>query len=128
MTKQDLIIRQISLNRFINERVVRQVVSHPILFARQRMADKDDNRPIRIKYFGTFVQKKIANKENVRKLNEILQLVRFNEEHYLKVFDGLFTEKEEILTHIRKAFNERNEEEFNEIYTIIVNNKCIQDK
>jgi len=108
----------------INERVVRHIVSHPILFAKQRMADPNDDRPIRIKYFGTFVQKKIANKENVRRLNEVLKLVRLNSTHYLNVFDGLFNDMDEILKHIRTAFNTRDKEEFDAVYNIIVNNKC----
>ena len=126
MNPQDLIIRRISLNRFVNERVVKYVTSHPILFARQRMADPLDDRPIRIKYFGVFQQKKTANKENIRKLNEALQLLRFNSEHYLELFQGMFSKIEEISLHMRNCFRTNNMEEFYATYEMIVNNKCKQ--
>lgn len=46
----------------MDPRVVRAIVYHPFLFAKRRMEDDNDDRPIRIKYFGVFVQKYIKTK------------------------------------------------------------------
>lgn len=123
MNPQDLIIRRISLNRFVNERVVKYVASHPFLFTKGRMADPLEDRPIRIKYFGVFQQKKTANKENVRKLNEVLQLVRFNGDHYVELMGKDFSTKEEIITYILVCFNSGEIARFEEVYNTVVNNK-----
>jgi len=123
MTPQDLIIRRISLNRFISERVVKYVALHPFLFTKQRMMDPEDDTPIRIKYFGVFQQKNTLNKKNVQRMKEIKDLITNNVEYYLKVFDNVFSTEDELMKYIRKAYRNRVRADFEEIYEKVVNNK-----
>ena len=75
MKEQDKIIKNISLLRFKDLRVVRTIVYHPLLFAKRIMMDPDDNRPIRIRYFGAFVQKYLCNKTFFKKLHRLQALL-----------------------------------------------------
>jgi hypothetical protein len=45
--------------------VVKAVVYHPLLFAKRRMEDDNEDRPIRLKYFGVFLQKFVKTKEHL---------------------------------------------------------------
>lgn len=124
MNPQDLIIRRISLNRFISERVVKYVATHPFLFTKQRMADPEDDRPIRIRYFGVFQQKKTHNKASIKRRREVVNLIKENEEHYLELFKDKFSTRNEIIAHIDTIIKYTDREEFNEFCDFVVNNKC----
>lgn len=63
MKVEDKIIRHIAKKYNKDPRVVREIVYHPLLFAKRRMEDDAEDRPIRIRYFGAFTQKEIKNKE-----------------------------------------------------------------
>jgi hypothetical protein len=63
MKVEDKIIRHIARKYNKDPRVVREIVYHPLLFAKRRMEDDAEDRPIRIRYFGAFTQKEIKNKE-----------------------------------------------------------------
>jgi hypothetical protein len=56
-TTDNHIINDIHLRYRKDKRVIREVVSHPILFTKHRMEDENDWRPIRIRYFGVFMYK-----------------------------------------------------------------------
>ena len=47
----------------VDKRVLREICYYPLKFAKRRMEDFNDSRPIRIRYFGVFAQKEKHNKE-----------------------------------------------------------------
>ena len=80
MKQEYKIIRNISLENGIDERVVQEIVYHPLKFAKRRIEDDYDYRPIRIRYFGTFVQKEKIKKEmrnQIHKMREDLDTVEY---------------------------------------------------
>ena len=54
------IIHEIYLKWKKDKRVIREIISHPILFTKHKIVDDDDWRPIRIRYFGVFAPKSSA--------------------------------------------------------------------
>lgn len=64
-------IKKLSKKTNIDSRVVKMIADYPMKFARDRMADAEDDRPIRIRYFGVFLHKSASNeyskKENFDK-------------------------------------------------------------
>lgn len=57
MTREDAIIQDLSLRNSKQKWVIDAIVNHPFLFAKRRMEDPDDLRPIMIVHFGKFVPK-----------------------------------------------------------------------
>lgn len=55
------IVKKLAKKYNLDTRVVRLIVDYPIKFARERISDDEDNRPIRIRYFAAFVPKKMGN-------------------------------------------------------------------
>jgi hypothetical protein len=68
---QDDLIHNVGLSFSKKDWVVKEIVYHPLKFAKRRMEDPDDTRPIRIRYFAAFVMKKGKSKEWVKKYKEI---------------------------------------------------------
>ena len=68
---QDDLIRTVGLSFFKKDWVVKEIVYHPLKFAKRRMEDPKESRPIRIRYFATFVLKTGKDKERIRKFKEI---------------------------------------------------------
>jgi hypothetical protein len=120
MTEQDRIIKHISLIKFKDPRIIQQVVYHPFLFAKHRMADPDDYRPIRIRYFGAFVGKYMHNKEMFKKLSYIIQALKDHNE-LIKIFvDPVFTNDYDARIYINKLFDANDKDSINAIYDSIV--------
>lgn len=68
---QDELIHTIGLLSMKEDRVIRKIVYHPLEFAKAKMVDDNDERPIRIRYFGAFVLKSKRSKERTRKFSYI---------------------------------------------------------
>ncbi len=51
------IVHRLHLNYKKDKRVIRAVKDHPILFAKNRMGDPDDWRPVRVRYGFVFLPK-----------------------------------------------------------------------
>jgi hypothetical protein len=68
---QDDLIHNVGLAFFKKDWVVKEIVYHPLKFAKRRMEDPNDERPIRIRYFGTFVMKLGKTKTRINKFKEI---------------------------------------------------------
>jgi hypothetical protein len=51
------IIKELSLKYNKDKRVIKLICEHPLLFAKYRMKDPNDIRPIMIPYFAKFVFK-----------------------------------------------------------------------
>ena len=68
---QDELIHNVALSFMKKDWVVKEIVYHPLKFAKRRMEDPKDDRPIRIRYFATFVMKSFKTKERVGKFKEI---------------------------------------------------------
>lgn len=67
-------------NKFgIDRRVLREICYHPIRFAKRKMENMSDSRPVRIRYFGVFTQKNKYNKE------------KYMEEAYVKLINNIET-------------------------------------
>lgn len=71
-SEQDKLIKEIAKKENIDSRIIKTIVNYPMKFAKTKMSDLSDNRPIRIRYFGAFVHKnteskktKFFNKKNI---------------------------------------------------------------
>ena len=68
---QDDLIHQVGLSFFKKDWVIKEIVYHPLKFAKGRMEDPKETRPVRIRYFAAFVPKTTKSKEDVAKYKEI---------------------------------------------------------
>jgi hypothetical protein len=119
MTEQDKIIKSISLDNFKDPRVIKQIVYHPLLFAKRRMADPDDYRPIRIRYFGVFLQKYMRNKEMFKKLSFIVSNLKLHPK-LIKIFvEPTFVNYLDAIKYVNELFESNNKDAINEIYDTI---------
>ena len=63
MLDQERLIRDIAKKRGMDYRLVRTIVGYPMKFAKAKMSDLADDRPVRIRYFGAFVHKHLKSKK-----------------------------------------------------------------
>ena len=68
---QDDLIHNVGLTFFKKDWVIKEIAYHPLKFAKRRMEDPTDDRPIRIRYFAAFALKSTKTKERVNKFKEI---------------------------------------------------------
>lgn len=68
---QDDLIHNVGLTFFKKDWVAKEIVYHPLKFAKRRMEDPEDDRPIRIRYFAAFALKSGKTKERINKFKEI---------------------------------------------------------
>ena len=61
MGKKEETIKRLARKYNIDPRVVRLVVDYPFKFTKERMADMEDWRPIRIRYLAVFLPKSAGN-------------------------------------------------------------------
>ena len=61
MTTKQALIKKLAKKYKLDPRVVNLIVNYPIKFAKERISDPDDNRPIRIRYLAAFVPKAAGN-------------------------------------------------------------------
>jgi hypothetical protein len=131
MRDQDKILKHLSLIKFKDLRVIQAIAYHPLLFAKHKMADPDDYRPIRIRYLGAFVQKYMHNKEMHKKSSYILTQVKLHPK-LIKLFvdpdtgDPFFANITEFKRYIDNLFVESKKDDLNELYDAIL--KAIEDK
>jgi hypothetical protein len=62
MLRQDVLIRDLAARYKKDPRIIEAIVYSPIKFARKVFENNQDDRSVRIKYFGVFTQKPIFNK------------------------------------------------------------------
>ena len=116
MKEQDRIIKHISLIKHKDVRVVQNIVYHPLLFAKKKMADPDEFRPIRIRYFGVFTQKWMRNKEMFKRLSYIITAIK-NHPELIQLFeDPVFTNERDARLYVNRLFDENNKEGIREVY------------
>lgn len=60
---QERLIKELAKKYKVDPRLVKTVVYHPIKFAKSKMENPTNNRPIRIRHFGLFTQKHVLNKD-----------------------------------------------------------------
>jgi hypothetical protein len=60
---QNKIIKELAKEYNLDKRTVQMIVYYPLKFAKQKMENPCNNRPIRIRHFGLFTQKHIINKD-----------------------------------------------------------------
>lgn len=58
------IIKHLAEKHKRDARVIDLVTRHPFRFTRDVMSDPEDYRPVRLMYFGVFLQKNTNNKKN----------------------------------------------------------------
>jgi len=104
MTEQDRIIKHISLSKFKDPRIVKEVVYHPLYFAKKVMTDPDDYRPIRIRYFGVFILKAIHNKTNFKLVSYIVQALRDHPNLYKIFVDPVFKTTNAAIHYVLDLF------------------------
>lgn len=124
ITNQNKIIKEISLLKNKDARVVQTIAQHPLLFAKHRLADPDDSRPIRIRYFGAFVVKYMRNKDAYRKTNFIFKWVKERPELYDLFIDEdtggrFFPGERELRRHIKYVLDTNDVDQLDEIYNAI---------
>ena len=76
MTKKDLIIKKLAEKYNKDFRIIQEIVGSPFKFVNRVIRDPYDERPVRIRYFGVFVQKTSYNKEN--KLRDMVKTLLNN--------------------------------------------------
>jgi len=76
MTKKDIIIKKLAKKYNKDSRIIQEIVGSPLKFANRVIRDPYDERPVRIRYFGVFVQKTSYNKEN--KLRDMVKTLLNN--------------------------------------------------
>jgi hypothetical protein len=121
MKPQDRIIKQLSLLKFKDPRVIQAVAYHPLLFAKKKMVDPDDTKPIRIRYFATFVQKYYHNKETLNKKKEIEQWLDVYPTALstLQKFDPTLDSVKAAKTRLHLIFMSKDNSEINELHKLI---------
>lgn len=65
MVKKDKIIRRLAKEYNKDIRIIEQIVNSPLKFTNRVIQDPLDDRPVRIRYFGVFVQKESYNKKKM---------------------------------------------------------------
>jgi hypothetical protein len=105
------IIKNISKSTGIDIRVVTQVVHHPFKFVRDKVSGNEE-RPIRIRYFGVFSQKLLLNKQSStkRKVERILRWSTDNLAIYLNLSE------EEAINHLNKLLEDKKYRDIDLIY------------
>jgi hypothetical protein len=109
---QDKIIKHISLVKFKDPRVIEKVVYHPMFFARQKMTDPDDYRPIRIRYFGVFVGKFMRNKEMHKKLTHAIKILKARPDLISIFVEPSFTNDLDARKYVVELFSSNQKESF----------------
>lgn len=74
MLRQDVIIRDLAAKYKKDPRIIEAIVYSPLKFAKKVFEDPRDDRPVRIKYFGVFVQKPVFNKDT--RMKKLLEDIR----------------------------------------------------
>lgn len=124
MKEQDKIISDIAAAKKKDVRVIQNIVYHPLLFTKHKMADPDDYRPIRIRYFGVFAGKYMRNKQNMQRLSFIRNSFKENPELF-KIFidpdteEQFFPDNESAIKYTRTLFDSNRRDEFNELYEAV---------
>jgi hypothetical protein len=119
MRDQDRIIKSISLIKFKDPRIIQNIVYHPLFFAKKKMADPDDLRPIRIRYFGVFVGKYLHNKEMFKKLSYIISALKKHPELINIFVDPTFTNEEDAIIYVRNLFTIQDKKSLVAIYDMV---------
>lgn len=62
LTQQEIIIKDLAAKYRKDKRVIERIVYSPLKFFKQVATDDVNYRPVRVRYFGVFVQKNTNNK------------------------------------------------------------------
>ena len=119
MKEQDKIIKHISLIKFKDPRVIQNIVYHPILFAKQKMTDPDDCRPIRIRYFGVFTGKYMRNKDTHKKFSYCISSLKEHPELISIFVDPTFTNDKDARKYIVSLFQSNDKPSIEAIYDML---------
>lgn len=121
MKVQDKILKNISLLKFKDIRIIQKIAYHPLFFTKEKMMNSDDERPIRIRYFGVFMQKYLCNKSMLKKLKYIYNKLRNDPKalEILQQFDSTLTTSEVAQKKVNSIFKSNNKDEIEEIYNIL---------
>jgi len=117
--EQDKLIKHISLIKFKDPRVIQAIVYHPMLFAKHKMADPDDIRPIRIRYFGVFTGKYMRNKEMFKKLSYIIAALKANPKLIELFVDPTFDNDLDARMYVNNLFDSNDKASMEAIYDCI---------
>lgn len=71
ITKREQTIKRIAKDYKLDPRVIKVIVDFPIRFAKYKINDPDNIRPVRVRYFGTFAPKPKLVNGLVKKNNHI---------------------------------------------------------
>lgn len=112
------ITKEISLLTFKDERVVQKIAYSPLLFLKRIMENINDNKPIRIRYFGVFYQKHKVNKGEMIK-NRFNKIIDNIEDVYSACKEDYpeFESPSEFENIVRLIHKEENWESLNLIYS-----------
>lgn len=119
----DKIIRELAKKYNKDIRVIKEIVYSPLKFAKRKITDDVDNRPIRIRYFGVFVQKEHYTKETKRMEKRIRELLKNIQEVTIAMMVLLgyslprTTAKDSATRIIREAEKAKDYEKINDIYS-----------
>lgn len=119
MKDQDKLIKSISLLKFKDPRIIQTIVYHPLFFAKKKMSDPDDLRPIRIRYFGVFVGKYMRNKEMFKKLSYVIKALKEHPELVNIFVDPTFDNDLDARIYVNKLFDTNDRDSLRAIYDAV---------
>lgn len=122
MTEQERIIKDISLCRFKDPRVIKTIVNHPILFTKRVMSNPDDYRSVRIRYFGVFTQKYAINKEVLKMFVDMQEY--FKSPEYTPGDFG-FKDSDDAILYMHTLLKNSKKDDMYKLYDMV--NKAIAD-
>ena len=123
MEVPDKIIRELAKKYKKSIKVSKEIVYSPLKFAKRKITDDVDNRPIRIRYFGVFVQKEHYTKETKQMEKRIRELLKNIQEVTVAMMVLLgyslprTTAKDSATRIIREAEKAKDYEKINDIYS-----------
>jgi hypothetical protein len=119
MKEQEKLIKHISLIKFKDPRIIQTIVNHPMFFAKQKMTDPDDLRPIRIRYFGVFVGKYMRNKEMFKKLSYVIAALKRHPELTELFVEPSFTNERDARKYVNLLFDNNDRDSLRAIYDAV---------
>jgi len=79
MKEQDKIIKRLAEKYKKDQRVIKEIIYSPLKFAKRIITDPSENRPIRIRYFGAFIEKVTKTKQILFEKKVVILLANIDE-------------------------------------------------
>ncbi len=79
MKEQDKIIKRLGEKYHKDPRVIKEIIYSPLKFAKRIITDPSETRPVRIRYFGVFIQKVTKTKQIIFEKKVVILLANIDD-------------------------------------------------